>query len=60
MSPTFLPHLKDALDGKEINLVTGGPSCQSFSLSGRRKRFDKCDGLFNHFLLKGNIQKRKK
>ena len=50
MSPTFLRHLLKALDGKEIDVVTGGPSCQSFSLSGRRKRFDKRDGLFNHYL----------
>lgn len=50
MSPTFLPNLLKALDGKQIDVVTGGPSCQSFSLSGRRKRFDKRDGLFNHYL----------
>ena len=50
MSPTFLPHLLKALNGKEVEVVTGGPSCQSFSLSGRRKRFDKRDGLFNHYL----------
>lgn len=50
MSPTFLPHLLDALDGKDVDVVTGGPSCQSFSLSGRRKRFDKRDGLFSHYL----------
>lgn len=50
MSPTFLPHLLKALRGKEVDVVTGGPSCQSFSLSGRRKRFDKRDGLFNHYL----------
>lgn len=50
MSPTFLPDLLTALDGKEVDVVTGGPSCQSFSLSGRRKRFDKRDGLFNHYL----------
>lgn len=50
MSPTFLPHLKKALGNKVIDVVTGGPSCQSFSLSGRRKRFDKRDGLFNHYL----------
>lgn len=50
MSPTFLPHLRKALGGKNIDVVTGGPSCQSFSLSGRRKRFDKRDGLFNHYL----------
>lgn len=50
MSPTFLPDLLAALNGKEVDVVTGGPSCQSFSLSGRRKRFDKRDGLFNHYL----------
>lgn len=50
MSPSFLPDLLTALDGKQVDVVTGGPSCQSFSLSGRRKRFDKRDGLFNHYL----------
>ena len=30
--------------------MTGGPSCQSFSLSGRRKKFDKRDDLFYHYL----------
>ena len=50
MSPAFLSKIKAALGDKEIDVVTGGPSCQSFSLSGRRKRFDKRDGLFNHYL----------
>lgn len=50
MSPTFIPHLLEMLDGQEIDVVTGGPSCQSFSLSGRRKRFDKRDNLFLHYL----------
>ena len=50
MSPTFLSDLLAKLKGQEIDVVTGGPSCQSFSLSGRRKRFDKRDGLFNHYL----------
>lgn len=50
MSPTFLPHLLKELGGRQVDVVTGGPSCQSFSLSGRRKRFDKRDGLFNHYL----------
>lgn len=50
MSPTFLSDLKKALGNKDVDVVTGGPSCQSFSLSGRRKRFDKRDGLFNHYL----------
>ena len=50
MSPDFLTRLQKALAGKQVDVVTGGPSCQSFSLSGRRKRFDKRDGLFNHYL----------
>ena len=50
MSPTFVADLQAALNGREVDVVTGGPSCQSFSLSGRRKRFDKRDGLFNHYL----------
>lgn len=50
MSPDFIPHLTAALDGKEVDVVTGGPSCQSFSLAGRRRRFDKRDNLFDHYL----------
>ena len=50
MSPTFIPHLLEQLQGQVIDVVTGGPSCQSFSLSGRRKRFDKRDNLFLHYL----------
>ena len=50
MSPTFIPHLLEKLGGQEIDVVTGGPSCQSFSLSGRRRRFDKRDNLFLHYL----------
>lgn len=50
MSDTFLPHLIKELNGKEVDVVTGGPSCQSFSLSGRRKRFDKRDNLFDYYL----------
>ncbi len=50
MSPTFIADLVNALNGRQVDVVTGGPSCQSFSLSGRRKRFDKRDGLFNHYL----------
>jgi len=50
MSDSFLDDLKHKIRGRDIDVVTGGPSCQSFSLSGRRKRFDKRDGLFNHYL----------
>ena len=50
MSESFLTHLLEKLKGKEVDVVTGGPSCQSFSLSGRRKRFDKRDNLFYNYL----------
>lgn len=50
MAPSFIPRLLKELNGQEIDVVTGGPSCQSFSLSGRRKRFDKRDNLFLHYL----------
>lgn len=50
MSPDFTIRLREMLDGQEIDVVTGGPSCQSFSLSGRRRRFDKRDNLFLHYL----------
>lgn len=50
MAPDFTKRLLEQLNGQEIDVITGGPSCQSFSLSGRRKRFDKRDNLFLHYL----------
>ena len=50
MSSSFMDKLSEAIGNKEIDVVTGGPSCQSFSLSGRRKKFDKRDNLFMHYL----------
>lgn len=50
MDPEFISRLLSQLNGQEIDVVTGGPSCQSFSLSGRRRRFDKRDNLFLHYL----------
>lgn len=50
MADDFIPRLLRELNGQTIDVVTGGPSCQSFSLSGRRKRFDKRDNLFLHYL----------
>lgn len=47
---SFLENLKRKLNGQEIDVVTGGPSCQSFSLAGRRKKLDKRDDLFYHYL----------
>lgn len=50
MSDDFIPRLLKEIGNQTIDVVTGGPSCQSFSLSGRRKRFDKRDNLFLHYL----------
>jgi DNA (cytosine-5)-methyltransferase 1 len=50
MSDSFLTQLTDKIGDQEIDVVTGGPSCQSFSLGGRRKQYDKRDNLFLHYL----------
>lgn len=50
MDDSFLTNLLKELNGQEIDVVTGGPSCQSFSLAGRRKKLDKRDDLFYHYL----------
>lgn len=50
MSETFLWDLKKKIGRTSIDVVTGGPSCQSFSLSGRRRKYDKRDNLFEHYL----------
>ena len=50
MDDSFLPNLLSELGDQEIDVITGGPSCQSFSLAGRRKKLDKRDDLFFHYL----------
>lgn len=50
MSDDFLARLEKEIGDQDIDVVTGGPSCQSFSLSGRRRKFDKRDNLFIHYL----------
>ena len=50
MDDSFLPNLLKEIGNEEIDVVTGGPSCQSFSLAGRRKKLDKRDDLFFHYL----------
>lgn len=48
--PDFLDNLLGKIRGKKIDIVCGGPPCQSFSLAGKRKKFDKKDTLFSHYL----------
>jgi DNA (cytosine-5)-methyltransferase 1 len=48
--PDFLDNFLKKLHGCEVDIVCGGPPCQSFSLAGKRKKFDKKDDLFAHYL----------
>ncbi len=48
--PDFLDNLLEKVGDKKIDVVCGGPPCQSFSLAGKRKKFDKKDDLFSHYL----------
>lgn len=48
--PDFLDNLVKKVNGQTIDVVCGGPPCQSFSLAGKRKKFDKKDDLFAHYL----------
>lgn len=50
MEPDFLDNLLQNLNGRTVDVVCGGPPCQSFSLAGKRKKFDKKDDLFAHYL----------
>lgn len=40
----------DACDGRELDLLTGGPSCQGYSTHGKRKEDDPRNFLFEHFI----------
>lgn len=48
--PDFLDNLLQKINDKQVDVVCGGPPCQSFSLAGKRKKFDKKDDLFAHYL----------
>ena len=48
--PDFLENLLKKVKGVSVDVVCGGPPCQSFSLAGKRKKFDKKDDLFAHYL----------
>ncbi|MCA0444998.1 MAG: DNA cytosine methyltransferase [Bacteroidetes bacterium] len=48
--PDFLENLLKKLKNIQVDVVCGGPPCQSFSLAGKRKKFDKKDDLFAHYL----------
>ena len=48
--PDFLENLLAKIGNKTIDVICGGPPCQSFSLAGKRRKFDKKDDLFSHYL----------
>lgn len=48
--PNFLDNLIKRVKNRQVDVVCGGPPCQSFSLAGKRKKFDKKDDLFSHYL----------
>lgn len=48
--PDFLENLLNKIGDKKIDVVCGGPPCQSFSLAGKRRKYDKKDDLFSHYL----------
>lgn len=48
--PDFLDNLLKKISNTTVDVVCGGPPCQSFSLAGKRKKFDKKDNLFAHYL----------
>ena len=45
-----MENLLTKIGDKTIDVVCGGPPCQSFSLAGKRRKFDKKDDLFSHYL----------
>ncbi len=48
--PDFLDNLLTHIGDRKIDVVCGGPPCQSFSLAGKRRKYDKKDDLFSHYL----------
>lgn len=46
----LLNKIKKSAGNKEIDVLVGGPPCQSFSLAGVRKKNDKKDDLFSYYL----------
>jgi DNA (cytosine-5)-methyltransferase 1 len=48
--PDFVDNLLDKLKNMTVDVICGGPPCQSFSLAGKRKKFDRKDDLFSNYL----------
>ena len=52
--PDFIEELLEQIQANygdvSIDVLTGGPPCQSFSLAGERRKNDKKDDLFSYYL----------
>lgn len=52
--PDFIEELQERIQANygdiPIDVLTGGPPCQSFSLAGERRKNDKKDDLFSYYL----------
>ena len=52
--PDFIDELLERIQmnfgNQSIDVLTGGPPCQSFSLAGERRKNDKKDDLFSYYL----------
>lgn len=52
--PDFIEELLERIQANfgntEIDVLTGGPPCQSYSLAGERRKNDKKDDLFSYYL----------
>ena len=46
----LLATIRHNFGDKAIDVLTGGPPCQSFSLAGERRKNDKKDDLFSYYL----------
>ena len=46
----LLANIKNNFGDKTVDVLVGGPPCQSFSLAGVRKKNDKKDDLFSYYL----------
>ncbi len=46
----LLERVETAFGNVNIDVLTGGPPCQSFSLAGERRKNDKKDDLFSYYL----------
>lgn len=52
--PDYVEELMEKINANfgevEVDVLTGGPPCQSFSLAGERRKNDKKDDLFSYYL----------